>query len=71
MTGYRPGTLISNTVLLGYGSLPLTVTVSVETHLQSKSFLSSLLQAGIPFQVPCQSFRLERVDGCVPYFLQI
>ena len=55
-TGYRPGTLISNTVSLGYGSLPLTVTVSVETHLQSKSFLSWLLQAGIPFQVPCQSF---------------
>ena len=46
------------TVSLGYGSLPLTVTVSVETHLQSKSFLSSLLQAGIPFQVPCQSFSL-------------
>ena len=55
-TGYRPITLISKTVSLGYGSLPLTVTVSVETHLQSKSFLSSLLQAGIPFQVPCQSF---------------
>ena len=44
-TGYRPGTLISNTVSLGYGSLPLTVTLLVETHLQSKSFLSSLLQA--------------------------
>ena len=51
-----PGTLISDTVSLGYGSLPLTVTVSVETHLQSKSFLSLLLQAGTPFQVPCQSF---------------
>ena len=47
-TGYRPGTLISDTVLLGYGSLPLTVTVSVETHLQSKPFLSSLPQAGSP-----------------------
>ena len=30
--------MISDTVSLGYGSLPLTVTVSVETHLQSKSF---------------------------------
>ena len=40
--GYRPGTLISDIVSLGYGSLPLTVTVSVETHLQSKPFLSSL-----------------------------
>ena len=34
----KPGSLISDTVSLGYGSLPLTVTVSVETHLQSKSF---------------------------------
>ena len=34
----KPGSLISDIVLLGYGSLPLTVTVSVETHLQSKSF---------------------------------
>ena len=30
--------MISDTVSLGYGNLPLTVTVSVETHLQSKSF---------------------------------
>ena len=41
---------------LGYGSLPLTVTMSVETHLQSKPFLSSLPQAGGPCQLPCQSF---------------
>ena len=34
----KSGSLISDTVSLGYGSLPLTVTVSVETHLQSKSF---------------------------------
>ena len=30
--------MISDTLLLGYGSLPLTVTVLVETHLHLKSF---------------------------------
>ena len=55
-TGYRPGSLISATVSLGYGSLPLTVTVSVETHLQSKPCLSSVPQAGIPCRLPCLSF---------------
>ena len=54
-TGYRPGTFISDNVSLGYGSLPLTVTVLVETHLQSKPFLSSLPQAGSPSRPPCLS----------------
>ena len=62
-TGYRPGSLISDTVSLGYGSLPLTVTVSVETHLQSKSFLSSLLQVGTPIPSTLQVIHLERVNG--------
>ena len=42
--------MISDTVSLGNGSLPLTVTVSVETHLQSKSFQKS--KQDVPVKKP-------------------
>ena len=69
--------VVSDTVSLGYCSLPLTVTVSVETHLQSKLFHFSIHQAGIPSQPPCLScvwsvlkgsFCLCSQANCVAWF---
>ena len=57
----KPGSLISDTVSLGYGSLPLTVTVSVETHLQSKSFQKP--KQDVPVKKPKWDELVKAVKG--------